>query len=128
MKKRLMLLIIAAALVFTVGCGANESVPAENTEQEDTEMHNTDVYSPSISGDIAVPSNPMEYSEEEPLFALVETQDAAEKIASDYGIELVDFSYGVATYYTDKDPSELINWGKEQGLAPLEINYTSHLY
>lgn len=128
MKKRLMLLIIAAALIFTVGCGANEKIPIENTEQEETETNNTDIYSPSMSGDIAVPSNPMEYSKEEPLFALVETQDAAEKIASDYGIELVDFSSGVATYYTDKDPSELINWGKEQGFAPLEINYTSHLY
>ena len=128
MKKRFMLLIIAAALVFTVGCGANESVPAENTEQEETETNNTDIYSPSMSGGIAVPSNPMGYSEEEPLFALVETQDAAEKIASDYGIELVNFSSGVATYYTDKDLTELIRWGKEQGFAPLEINYTSHLY
>ena len=128
MRKRLMLLIIAAALVFTVGCGASESVPAENIKQEEREMQNTDVYSPSMPGNIAIPSNPMEYSEDEPLFALVETQDAAEKIASDYGIELVDFSSGVATYYTDKDLSELIRWGKEQGFAPLEINYTSHLY
>ncbi len=128
MKKRLVLLIIAAALIFTAGCGASESIPVENIEQEKNEMYKADVYSPSMSGNIAIPSNPMEYSEEEPLFALAETQDAAEKIASDYGIELVGFSSGVATYYTDKDLSELIRWGKEQGFAPLEINYTTHLY
>ena len=122
MKKRLLLLIIAAALIFTVGCGAGESIPVENTEQEETEMPDVDFYSTNI------PSKPLEYSEEEPLFALAETQDVAEKIASDYGIELVSFSSGVATYYTDKDLSELIRWGKEQGFAPLEINYTSHLY
>ena len=122
MKKRLVLLIIAAALIFTVGCGASESIPVENTEQEETEMPGVDFYSTNI------PSKPLEYSEEEPLFALAETQEVAEKIASDYGIELVSFSSGVATYYTDKDLSELIRWGKEQGFAPLEINYTSHLY
>ena len=68
----------------------------------------------------------LEYSKEKPLFALVETQDEAEKIAADYGIELVDFASGVASYYTDKDPAELIKWGEEQGFPPLEINYMSY--
>ncbi len=124
--KKWLILLITIALIFIAGCGASESIPTENTEQEESEMFNGNFNIQEPSEFLNGGASDFDYSKEEPLFALVKTQDAAEKIASDYGIELVVFSSGVATYYTDKDLSELIRWGKEQGFAPLEINYTSY--
>lgn len=125
MKARLILLI-AAAMLFTAGCTANESAPAVRTEQEAAEMINKGENMRRPTDTVGSGAMRLEYSKEKPLFVLVETQDEAEKIAADYGIELVDFASGVASYYTDKDPAELIKWGEEQGFPPLEINYMSY--
>ncbi|MDE5939573.1 MAG: hypothetical protein K2H37_10880 [Lachnospiraceae bacterium] len=60
------------------------------------------------------------------LTALADTLEDAQEIADLYGIELESYSYGVATYRTDKDISELINLGLENDyptLAPNTKNY-----
>ncbi len=56
------------------------------------------------------------------LMCLAESKQEAEDIAKSYGIELVHFSSGVASFHTDGDPADVIKRGKEQGLKELSIN------
>ena len=65
--------------------------------------------------------------EGEELLCLCETQEDAEAIAEQYSVELVTFSYGVATFHTDKDLDELIQNGIKSGLPELSKNYISNL-
>jgi len=108
MKKTLILLFIILMLM-TVGCG-----------REKTEMYKKETAS-------AENASVQSYSKDKPLFAIAGSEDEAKKIADDYGIELVEYSYGVASFNTDKNLKELIEWGKAQGLPLLEINYINHL-
>lgn len=62
------------------------------------------------------------------LTALAEDMEEAEKIADLYGIELESFSYGVATYTTDKDVQELMNLGEENDYPTLAPNNLNKLY
>ncbi len=52
----------------------------------------------------------------------------AERIADLYDIELDSFSYGVATYVTDKDVQELMNLGEENDYPTLAPNYKNKLH
>ena len=56
------------------------------------------------------------------LFKRVKTLEEAEEIAELYGIELVDFSYGVATYHTEEDPGEVIARGEAEGWPKIALN------
>ena len=71
-----------------------------------------------------VPSAPEKgsYSEEKPLIASVDTQEEAEELAELYDITLVDFSYGIASFYTEEDPYAVIQRGEKNGWKPLSIN------
>lgn len=60
---------------------------------------------------------------ENQLMALVETEDEAEVIAEQYGIELVSFADGVAAFRTEEDPHEVIARGEENGFTQLYLNY-----
>lgn len=66
-------------------------------------------------------------SETEPLLALTENEEAAREIAEQYGITFVTYQNGVATYYTDEDPNEVIIRGEENGYPTLYINYQRNL-
>lgn len=68
-----------------------------------------------------------EVSETEPLIALTENEEAAREIAEQYGITFVAYQDGVATYYTDEDPNEVITRGEENGYPTLYINYQRNL-
>ena len=59
---------------------------------------------------------------EEQLIALVETEEEAESIAEQYGIELVSFTQGVAGYKTEEDPNKVIAWGQDNGYPQLYLN------
>lgn len=61
------------------------------------------------------------------LTALADTQEEAEKIADLYGIELKAYSYGVATYVTDKDPEAVIAEGIEKGYPTLVVDQKIYL-
>lgn len=58
------------------------------------------------------------------MIALADTKEEAKKIAELYGIELVNFSYGVAEYETTKDPQELIALGEKNNYPTLSTNNT----
>ena len=62
------------------------------------------------------------------MIALAETREEAEEIAVLYGITLIDYSYNVATYETEKDPRQLMKMGKEKGYPAIEINHQMSLF
>lgn len=59
---------------------------------------------------------------EEQLMALVETEEEAESIAEQYGIELTSFSEGVAVYKTEENPADVIARGQDNGYPQLFMN------
>ena len=61
------------------------------------------------------------------LLCLCDTEDEAKEIAEMYGIELVEFSYGVATFHAE-NPKDVISMGEEKGFPPLELNGMMHTY
>ncbi len=61
------------------------------------------------------------------LLMLAEDRNEAENVAEMYGIELVDYSYGVATFHTEEDPSAVIARGRENGWPALELNSMVYL-
>ena len=63
------------------------------------------------------------YSEEKPLMATVASEAEAKELAELYGITLVEFNIGIATFYTEEDLMVVIQRGQENGWTPLEINY-----
>ena len=82
----------------------------------------TAVTDPAAPGDSLLETIPVEYSREEPLICSAESQEEAQQIAQQYGIRLVDYSYGVATFYTEEDPAEVIRRGIEAGWTELSLN------
>ena len=56
------------------------------------------------------------------LVGLVEDKAEAEQLAADYGIELLRFAEGIATFKTDKTYEEIQKIGKEKGLTELSVN------
>ena len=100
------LALVAAVGVFT-GCRK------DNVNELDIQLPHTEI------GKI---------NEECPLIAAVETLEEAQSIADLYGIELVDWSFSVASYYTDEDPEEVIGRGRENGWPELSLNRVSQMY
>ena len=58
------------------------------------------------------------------LIASAQTREEAQAIAAQYGIVLVDWGYGVAKFYTDEDPGQVIRRGQENGWPELYLNRT----
>lgn len=58
----------------------------------------------------------------EELMASCASREEAEALASLYGVELVRYDYGVASFHTTEDPAAVIRRGEEKGWPPLEFN------
>lgn len=56
------------------------------------------------------------------LIASASSDKEAEEIAKAYGIELVEYRYGVATFHTEEDPASVIKRGEDKGLPKLALN------
>lgn len=69
-----------------------------------------------------------DYVEGAELLCIAQSEEEAKKIADMYGIELVEFSYGVATFHTEEDPNAVIRRGLDNGYPELSINGYSELY
>ena len=72
---------------------------------------------------------PKNESQKEPdsWMAKAKDREEAEKIAKLYGIRLIDFQYGVATYETTKKTEELLRIGKENNYPALFQNQTKSI-
>ena len=107
-----LLLLLAAAVL--VGCRKSpapeaQTVPAGTTSQETSAPPQTVLETVSAGGQ---------------LIASAKTREEAQAIADQYGITLVDWGYGVAKFYTDEDPREVIRRGQEKGWPELYPNNT----
>lgn len=56
------------------------------------------------------------------LLCLVQDRSQAEEVAALYGIALVEFDEGVAVFYTEEDPGEVIGRGQANGWPELSLN------
>jgi len=61
------------------------------------------------------------------LMALASSEEEAQEIADLYGIELVHFESGVASYHTDEDPAAVIQRGIDNGWPLIAVNSTNTL-
>lgn len=111
MKKLFVILLLMALLA---GCAPAaqqpESAPTEPTAQTETSSETTQAYIVAK------------------LLCQAEDLEQAQQIAELYGITLVRFNYGLASFYTDEDPEEVIARGKENGWPELEINGFSQAF
>ncbi len=62
------------------------------------------------------------------LMCSCDSEEEAKKTAQIYGIELVDFSYGIATFHTEEDPYELVRKGAAEGWPELSVNTLGKAY
>ena len=69
-----------------------------------------------------------EYADGEELFGAAGSEEEAKKIAELYGIELVSFSQGIATFHTEEDPSTVVKRGKDNGWPLIEVNRLNQAY
>lgn len=60
---------------------------------------------------------------EDQLMALADTEEMAQEIADQYGIELRSFANGIAVYRTEEDLFEVMERGRANGYAELSINF-----
>ncbi len=70
----------------------------------------------------------VDYVDGKELMCLADSREQAEAIAKQYNIELVEYSYGVATFHTDDNPNDVIALGKKLGYPELSLNGTVHAY
>ena len=122
MKKKMMvigMIVIVVAAAFMAGwyilfcyLGIGPAFPFLPKQELSTE--NLQIQQGAQGGVIA----------EEELMALVETEEEAQSIAEQYGIEFVSYSDGVAVYKAEEDPAVVIARGEENGYPPLYLNLT----
>ena len=84
---------------------------------------------PASSKPVSVPAKqPDKISEKTPLIAEAETLEEAEALAELYGITLVEFNLGLASFTTEEDPKDVIRRGQENNWPELTLNRLSQLY
>lgn len=124
-------IVIAVGLVLLsvtglCGCGRNRKLSELTADGANLKV----VYSPTFDNETASPVGAVlsedETTDSPQLTALADTSEEAQEIADLYGIELDSYSYGVAVYNTDKDISELMKLGEENGYPTLAPNSTDH--
>ena len=68
---------------------------------------------------------PEKISENTPLMAEAESLEEAQALAGLYGITLVEFELGLATFATEEDPKAVIRRGQENNWPELTLNRSS---
>ncbi|MDE6995481.1 MAG: hypothetical protein K2P41_13855 [Lachnospiraceae bacterium] len=125
--------LILLTVAGLIGCGRKrELVEPADLAAKSTERELIAIPMPISEREHAVSSEEQsadsESEETTRLTALAEDMQEAERIADLYDIELDSFSYGVATYVTDKDVQELMNLGEENDYPTLAPNYKNKLH
>jgi len=62
------------------------------------------------------------------LLGEAESLEEAEELAELYGITLVDYKNGLARFYTEEDPREVILRGRDNDWPKLVLNRVNNLY
>lgn len=126
MKMKIAVLVLGLILLAAVGlwgCGGKKELTKVAVDDNIPKLQKL-----VDKNDFSVESSENDGSTTTELTALADNQEEAEEIAELYGIELSSYSYGVATYTTDKNPQELIELGIENEYPALIQNYEQELY
>ena len=123
MKNKISKLLIGVAIMIfpfslLFGCGGSEKKVVDVPNLGSVPIHDGPVEVTPLK----------DYVEGAELLCLADSKEQAEEIAKLYGIELVEYSYGVATFHTTEDPHEVIERGLDKGYPELSINGYSQLY
>ena len=105
-KKFIITVVLAVALVFCLGA-------AFWLKPKKEEVH--------------IDGKPIEQGNLQ-LVCMTDTNEEAEKIAADYGIELLSYAEKVAVFQTDKSYAEILEIGKDKGLPGLSPNNIMKAY
>lgn len=117
--QRILTWTLVAALLLLSGCHAAGNAPLPSRDAQPTQPFPTERTEPVQPDDASTVGQ---------LKGPAETREDAEETAALYGIELVDFQNGLALYYTEEDPKEVIRRGEENGWPQLSLNRTAQLY
>ena len=126
MKMKIVVLVLGLILLAAVGlwgCGGKKELTKVAVDDNIPKLQKL-----VDKNDFSVESSENDGSTTTELTALADNQEEAEEIAELYGIELSSYSYGVATYTTEKNPQELIELGIENEYPALIQNYEQELY
>lgn len=109
---------IVIETLLLAGCdagnnGANNAYSTDaDYEQEADETEHEAIMENDITADIS--------NDKYQLMALVDSREEAQELAALYGVDFVNYSYGVATFSTEEEPDEVIKRGAKNGWKPLE--------
>lgn len=117
--------LILLSVVGLCGCGWNRELARMTPDDNLSSLQNLQPVNEDGSPIDSTEGSDSVFTE---LVALAETREEAEKIAELYGIELNTYSYGVATYTTDKNLKELMKLGEENDYPTLTPNYEVELH
>lgn len=117
------LILLSAAGLW--GCGRDRELAKVSVDDSLPKIQKAKVINESGS---PISSTENDTSEAKELIALADTREEAEEIAELYEIDLSSYSYGVATYTTDKNTQELIELGAEKGYPALTPSYSLELH
>lgn len=120
----LVLGLIVLAAVGICGCGGNRELTRAVADESIPKLQKLE----SDEDDSLADSTENGDTKNTELIALADTREEAEEIAKLYGIELSTYSYGVATYTTDKNAFELMEMGEENGYPALSLNHENKLH
>lgn len=99
--------LVVLAAVLLAGC--RRSAPAQTVPAADSTI--ADNISPRAQ-----------------LMCAAESREEAQALAEQYGIALVDYRNGLATFYTEEDPRDVIRRGKDNGWQELSLNHTGKAF
>lgn len=128
MKMKVIVLVLGLVLLASFGlygCGGGRELTKAAADDSIPKLQKLEPADKDSSPVVSEESTNQETTE---LIALADTLEEAERIAELYGIGLSTYSYGVATYTTDKNPLELMALGEENGYPALTLNYENELH
>lgn len=117
---------LCMALCITA-CGSAQTQTSDPAPQNPVQEETVEAREPVDDITAGEPVLNDEVMPGEELLCLCDTEEEAKKIADMYGIELVQFSYGVATFHAE-NPRDVIALGQEKGYPALELNGMMHIY
>ncbi len=130
MKKEILLAMLSFSLLLAA-CGEDDIPEPEPTllppsaysSQRDP-LPDSDIPETGTEPSGLHSGNAPTYAEGKELFAHADSLEDAKEIADLYGIELVDYQYGYATFHTEERVADVIKRGGTNGWPTLEINHT----
>ncbi len=106
--KRYIIIAICIIAAGTLGCGQKNETLKKTGDSADVLTLSSGMAENAVKG--------------RELICLTGDEEDAKKTAQLYGIELVEFANGVASFHTEEEPAEVIKRGMDNGWPELSVN------